>query len=70
MQEKFDGPIFEKKSGEEAFNELCFKDILLEPAWLYLYRREFWMKNNFKQTPKEIYDMSMVLLTNTIHTML
>lgn len=47
-EEKFDGPIFEKCSGEEAFNELYSKDILIEPAWLYLYRREFWIKNNFK----------------------
>lgn len=46
--EKISGPTFDECSGEEAFNELYSKDILIEPAWLYLYRREFWKKNNFK----------------------
>ena len=49
-QEKFEGPVFEEKNGQDAFNELYAKDILLEPAWLYLYKREFWNKNNFKFT--------------------
>lgn len=47
-QEKFEGPVFEQKNGQEAFDELYSKDVLLEPAWLYLYKREFWNKNNFK----------------------
>ena len=46
--ERICGPIFEVSAGEEAFNKLYSKDILIEPSWLYLYRREFWIKNNFK----------------------
>lgn len=46
--EKISGPTFDKCCGEEAFNKLYSNDILIEPAWLYLYRREFWIKNNFK----------------------
>ena len=36
--ERICGPIFEVCTGEEAFNKLYSKDILIEPAWLYLYR--------------------------------
>lgn len=46
--EKVDGPIFECKSGEDAFNEIYAKDILMETAWLYLYKREFYINNNFE----------------------
>lgn len=49
-QEKVDGPAFEEKNGQESFNELCFKDVLLEPAWLYLYKKEFWNSNKFEYT--------------------
>ena len=38
--ERICGPIFEVSAGEEAFNKLYSKDILIEPSWLYLYRRE------------------------------
>lgn len=46
--ERVGGPVFEYKSGEEAFNELYSSDVLLEPAWLYLYRREYFLENNYK----------------------
>ncbi len=55
-QEKFAGPVFKQKNGQEAFNELYSKDTLLEPAWLYLYKREFWNKNNFKFTPNTYHE--------------
>lgn len=45
--EKVSGPVFEVKSGEDAFNELYSKDVLMEPAWLYLYKREFFLNNGF-----------------------
>ena len=51
---KIDGPVFNEKDGQEAFNELYSKDILIEPAWLYLYRREFFSQNKFK-FPKDKY---------------
>lgn len=55
-KEKFEGPVFEEKNGKDAFNELYTKDILLEPAWLYLYKRDFWNKNNFKFTENTYHE--------------
>ena len=46
--EKVYGPIFEEKTGEEAFNTLYYQDVMLQPAWLYLYKTEFWKENNFE----------------------
>ncbi len=46
--ERLQGPIFDKCTGEEAFARLCIKDKYLEVAWLYLYRREFFIDNKFK----------------------
>ena len=46
--EKVDGPVFECKSGEEAFNELYAKDVFIETAWLYLYKKDFYINNNFE----------------------
>jgi hypothetical protein len=45
--EKVEGPIFENKTGEEAFNILYGQDVMLQPAWLYLYKKSFWKENNF-----------------------
>ena len=46
--EKIDGPIFENLKGEDAFNTLYGTDIMLQPAWLYLYKKSFLQENNFK----------------------
>lgn len=46
--EKVKGPVFEEKSGEEAFNLLVFNDILLEPACIYLYKKDLFIKNKFE----------------------
>ena len=46
--EKIKGPVFEAKSGKEAFNLLVFNDVLLEPACLYLYKRNLFTKNKFQ----------------------
>lgn len=65
--EKISGPIFDECSGEEAFNKLYSKDILIEPAWLYLYRREFWVKNNFKYEDNlyhEDFGLTPLIITN------
>lgn len=45
--ERIDGPVFNTKTGSDAFTELYSKDVLIEPAWLYLYKRSFYMENNF-----------------------
>lgn len=46
--ERVDGPTFERKTGEEAFNLLYAEDVMLQPAWLYLYKKSFWDENNFE----------------------
>ena len=46
--EKLEGPVFEKCTGEEAFEKLCTEDKYIDPACIYLYRREFWVSNKFK----------------------
>ena len=46
--EKLDGPVFDKCTGEEAYKKLCTTDKYIDPACIYLYRREFFVGNNFK----------------------
>ncbi len=46
--EKIDGPTFDELMGEDAFNTLYSTDIMLQPAWLYLYKKSFLDENNFK----------------------
>ena len=46
--EKCDGPIFDLKTGEEAFDILYKEDKLIDALWLYLFRREFYISNKFK----------------------
>lgn len=46
--EKVDGPVFEKVSGEEAFNKLYCKDVLLDSPCVYLIKRKLFIENNFK----------------------
>lgn len=46
--EKFDGPVFEKVPGEKAYEKLCVDDKYLDIACIYLYRRDFFIKNKFK----------------------
>lgn len=46
--EKLDGPVFGMCSGEEAFEKLCTLDKFMDPACIYLYKREFFIENNFK----------------------
>lgn len=46
--EKIDGPVFDICTGEEAFKKLCTKDKYIDPACIYLYKREFFVDNNFE----------------------
>lgn len=41
-------PIFENKTGEEAFDILYKEDKMTEVAWGYIYKTSFWKENNFK----------------------
>ena len=45
--EKHDGPVFDGKTGPEAFNILYASDEYLQPAVLYFIRKSFWDDNNF-----------------------
>lgn len=44
---KATGPTFGVCTGEEGFKKLCGKDNFIDPACLYLYRREFYLANKF-----------------------
>ncbi len=46
--ERIDGPTFDEVTGEEGFNKLVFNDILLEPACLYLYKKDIFIKNELR----------------------
>ena len=46
--EKLDGPVFNVCSGEKGYKKLCTTDKYMDPACIYLYRREFFVENNFK----------------------
>ena len=46
--EKIDGPVFSVCSGEKKNEKLCTLDKYMDPACIYLYRKEFFVENNFK----------------------
>ena len=73
--EKKDGPIFEQVTGEQAFEKLCTQDKFLEVACVYLYKRDFFVKEKFKYeigtyhedfglTPWVIINAKSVISTN------
>ena len=43
-----DGPVFEQVTGEEAFNRLAFSDVLLDSPCVYSFKKELFIKDNFK----------------------
>ena len=45
---KVEGPVFEKLTGEEAFNKLCFEDVLVDSPCAYLIKKDLFIKNKFK----------------------
>ena len=45
---QLEGPTFDTTKGEEAFSKLCFEDEMLEPVWVYAYRKKILISNNFK----------------------
>lgn len=54
--EKIGGPCFENKNGEEAFLALYDNDVMMQPAWLYFYKIEFWNKNKFEYPVGKIHE--------------
>lgn len=45
---KISGPVFDKCSGINAFKKLYCQDKFLEVACIYLYKRDFFIRYNFK----------------------
>lgn len=50
-KEKIVGPVFEKCTGELAFNKLCFEDIYIDTLWSYIIKNSLLKDNNFKFAP-------------------
>lgn len=48
--------MFEEKSGPNAFNELYADDVMLQVPWLYLYRKQFIMENNFSYPEGKVHE--------------
>ena len=46
--EKVDGHCFEKITGQEAFNKLYCKDVLIDSPCVYIIKKELFTENNFK----------------------
>lgn len=46
--EKVDGPIFDKCTGEEAFNKLVFTDNLIDSPCIYVFKKSLFIDNNLK----------------------
>ena len=46
--EKVDGPIFEKTTGQEAFDKMYSEDKLIDSPCVYIMKKELFTKNNFK----------------------
>ena len=46
--ELVNGPTFEEKTGEEAFNELYSKDVLLDSPCVYAIKKDIIIRNGFK----------------------
>lgn len=59
---KVDGPVFEKISGQEAFNKMYSEDVLLDSPCLYLIKRELFNNNKFKRTYHEDFGLIPLLI--------
>lgn len=64
---KLEGPIFEKCTGEEGFRKLCGFDKYIDPACIYLYKRDFFIKNKFQyelDTYHEDFGLTPLIIIN------
>ena len=46
--ERVDGPVFDEKTGAEAFNLLYSQDVLLDSPCVYLIKKELFTKNKYE----------------------
>ncbi len=47
-EEKIEGETFDKCTGEEAFNKLCFSDKYIDTLWSYIIKKSIFAENNFQ----------------------
>lgn len=64
--EYIDGPVFDRKTGEEAFNELYSKDVLLDSPCVYVMKKDIITRNKFKfqGTYHEDFGLIPLILAN------
>lgn len=55
-KQKIIGPTFEDCTGEDGFNQLCFKDIYMDTLWSYIVKKSLFINNNFKFTPNLFHE--------------
>ena len=67
IMELVSGPVFNKCSGEEAYKILCISDKFMDPACIYLYRREYFVENNFQYRLRyhEGFGLTSLIIVNT-----
>lgn len=46
--ERVVGPIFEKVTGQEAFNKLAFSDVLLDSPCVYIIKKDVFIRHHFQ----------------------
>lgn len=60
--DRIDGPVFDKLTGEEAFNTLYTTDVLLDSACLYLIKKDLFIKNKFEFKRRYHEDFGLIPL--------
>lgn len=45
---RIDGPVFTVTSGQAAFNELYYQDVLIDQPCIYIIKRQYMLVNNFR----------------------
>lgn len=64
--EKVNGPIFEKTTGEKAFNKLYCEDVLIDSPCVYLMKKKLFDENKFtfKRTYHEDFGLIPLIIVN------
>lgn len=65
--EKIDGPVFDKVTGEDAFNKLFGNDILIDSPCLYIIKKKVFIDNNlkFERTYHEDFGLIPFVVVNS-----
>lgn len=57
---RFDGPVFEKTTGEEAFEKLYGEDVMLVSPCVYIIKKEIFTRNKFEFIGKYHEDFGLI----------